>query len=240
MGNGGTCVITGASRGIGRATAIALAEKGEYSTVVLIARTEEDLAETKELAGGGPNIVVYPFDLSDLDNIPALISSIVERFSAIDLLVNVAGYADPKPLFETSVESLEESYRINVFALLVMCREVAKHMRRQRHGKIINIASTAGSSPRPGWVSYSSSKAAVISISKTLSAELAEYGIKVYSVSPGRCATALRRKLAPEEDPTTIMQPEEVAEVIANLSGNAGDALNGQDIIVRHQPKQSS
>ena len=126
---------------------------------------------------------------------------------------------------------------MNVFALTLMCREVAKNMRGHRHGKIVNIASTAGSTPRPGWISYSSSKAAVISVSQTLTAELAEYGIKVYCVSPGRCATDLRRKLAPEEDPATIMQPEHVAEIIANLSGDSGNALDGQDIVVRYQPR---
>ena len=77
----------------------------------------------------------------------------------------------------------------------------------------------------------------MISISQTLSAELAEYGIKVYCVSPGRCATDLRRKLAPEEDPSSIMQPEDVAEVIRNLAGETGNALDGQDIVVRQQPK---
>lgn len=237
MNKQNACIVTGASQGIGRATAVALAEKDEFSTVVLVARNQEGLEETKRLAGNGNNIAICPFDLSDLDAIPAFVASIVKSYGPIGLLVNVSGYADPRPLFETTADSLEKTFGVNVFALLIMCREVAKHMRLRREGKIVNIASTAGSTPRPGWISYSSSKAAVISISKTLTAELAEYGIKVYCVSPGRCATELRRKLAPEEDPTTIMQPEDVAEVIVNLSGDAGNALDGQDIIVRHQPK---
>lgn len=238
MSSKNVCIVTGASQGIGRATAVALAAKGEYATLVLVARNEEHLQETKALAGGGDDIVVAPFDLSDLEGIPAFIAGIVQTYGPVDLLVNISGYADPRPLFETTAESLQKTFQINVFALLVMCREVAKNMRVNRTGKIINIASTAGSTPRPGWISYSSSKAAVISISKTLTAELGEYGIKVYCVSPGRCATELRRKLAPEEDPTTIMQPEDVAEVIVNLAGESGNALDGQDIIVRHQPKQ--
>lgn len=93
-----------------------------------------------------------------------------------------------------------------MFAPVLLIRECVKYM-KQNEGisKILNVASTAGITPRPGWLSYASSKAAVVSISQTLAEELAEYGIKVYCVSPGRCATALRRKLAPDEDQTKIM-----------------------------------
>lgn len=106
---------------------------------------------------------------------------------------------------------------------------------KNKGGKILNIASTAGMTPRPGWLSYSSSKAAVISMSQTLTDELVEYGIKVYCVSPGRCATKFRKRLAPNEDPTTIMQPEEVAEVICNLISDNGNCLDGQNIVIRKQ-----
>jgi 3-oxoacyl-[acyl-carrier protein] reductase len=104
-----------------------------------------------------------------------------------------------------------------------------------RPAKILNIASTAGITARPGWVAYSASKAAVVSLSQTLSEELAGTGIKIYAISPGRTATELRRKLAPEEDPSTIMQPDAVADVIALLVGDAERTLDGQNIIVRQQ-----
>ncbi len=106
---------------------------------------------------------------------------------------------------------------------------------KESGGKILNIASTAGMTPRPGWLSYSSSKAAVISMSQTLTEELSEYGILVYCVSPGRCATKLRKRLAPNEDPSTIMQPNEVAEVICDLISDKENCLDGQNIIVRKQ-----
>ena len=108
---------------------------------------------------------------------------------------------------------------------------------KKQGGKILNVASTAGMSPRPGWVSYASSKAAMISISQTLTEELAEYGIKVYCISPGRCATNLRKKLAPDEDPHTIMQPEDVARIICNLIGQGGNCIDGQNIVVRQKIK---
>jgi len=121
---------------------------------------------------------------------------------------------------------------VNVFAPFMFMRECVKYM-KDKGGKILNVASTAGMTPRPGWLSYASSKAAVISMSQTLTAELAEYGISVYCVSPGRCATKLRKRLAPDEDPTTIMQPEDVAEVICNLISPNEKCLDGQNIVIR-------
>ncbi len=129
----------------------------------------------------------------------------------------------------------KKTYKVNVLSMFTIIRETVRYM-KDTGGKILNVASTAGTSPRPGWLAYSSSKAAVISMSQTLSEELAEYGIKVYCVSPGRCATDLRRALAPDEDQTKIMQPEDVAEVIENLLENIGMCLDGQNIIVRQQP----
>ncbi len=149
-------------------------------------------------------------------------------------MYNIAGYTDPQSLLTTSLESFELTYKINVFAPFLLMRECVKYM-KSNGGKILNVASTAGMTPRPGWLSYASSKASVIAMSQTLTAELAEYGIKVYCVSPGRCATKLRTRLAPDEDPTTIMQPEEVAEVICNLMNPNECCLDGQNITIRKQ-----
>src|SRR5690606_33846749 len=116
-------------------------------------------------------------------------------------------------------------------------KETVKFMKKTG-GKILNVASTAGSSARPGWLAYASSKAALISISQTLSEELSEYGILVYCISPGRCATELRKILAPDEDPSTIMQPEHVGEVVNQLLSDNGVCLDGQNIVVRKQVSQ--
>ena len=115
-----------------------------------------------------------------------------------------------------------------------MCRECAKYMKKNNDvSKIINIASTAGSTPRPGWSVYAMSKASIIEMSATLTEELAAYGIKVYCLSPGRCATELRRKLAPEEDQSKIMQPQSVGEEIARMASKKETCLDGQNIIIR-------
>lgn len=230
---GKVCVITGASQGIGRAAAIRMSREADVSTVVLVARNADGLELTAAaMDHDGTEVEQLAYDLGDLDGIPALVRGIHERHGSIDVLLNIAGYADPRSLLDTEIDNIVKTYTINVFAMLVLIREVARLM-HDRPAKILNVASTAGITSRPGWLAYASSKAAVVSMSATLTDELAGTGIKIYSISPGRTATELRRKLAPEEDPTTIMQPSHVADVIAQLMSDAETTLDGQNIIVR-------
>jgi 3-oxoacyl-[acyl-carrier protein] reductase len=230
---GKVCVITGASQGIGRAAAIRMSREPGVSAVVLIARNADGLAETAAaMDSNGTTVDQIPYDLADLDGIPDLVRGINERHGGIDILLNIAGYADPQSLLDTTTENIVTTYTINVFAMLVLIREATRFM-VDRQAKILNVASTAGITSRPGWLAYASSKAAVVSLSATLADELAGSGIKVYSISPGRTATDLRRKLAPEEDLTTIMQPSHVADVIAQLMSDAETTLDGQNIVVR-------
>ena len=232
-----TCIITGAGSGIGRATAVELSKREDYGTLVLTGRSVEKLKETQELmAQEKKKILLEPFDLGNLEGIPGLVKGIYERCGSIDCLLNIAGYTDPQALLTTSLESMRQTYEVNVFAPFLLIRECAKYMRRNEEGaKVLNVASTAGITARPGWLSYASSKAAVVSMSQTLAEELEEYRIKVYCVSPGRCATALRRKLAPGEDPSTIMQPDEVGAILANLVAKDEHCLDGQNIVIRRK-----
>ncbi len=229
-----TCIITGAGSGIGRAAAIAIAEAEEYDYLALIGRSKDKLEETKSRMRTNSQVELYAYDLGDLEGIPALVKDIYEKTGEITCLLNIAGYTDPQPLLTTSLESMRLTYETNVFAPFMLIRECTKYMRLNHEGsKILNVASTAGITPRPGWLSYASSKAAVVSMSQTLAEELAEYGIRVYCISPGRCATALRRKLAPNEDQSTIMQPEDVGHIICQLVSETEHCLDGQNIIVR-------
>lgn len=229
-----TCIITGAGSGIGQETALEIGRSGEFEYLVLIGRTEEKLKETRAQMETLAEVELITYDLSDLEGIPTLVERIYQATGEINCLLNIAGYTDPQPLLTTSVENMRLTYETNVFAPFLLIRECTKYMRQNKGvSKILNVASTAGITPRPGWLSYSSSKAAVVSMSQTLTEELAEYGIRVYCVSPGRCATALRRKLAPEEDQSKIMQPEEVAHVICQLITSTEQCLDGQNIIIR-------
>ena len=229
-----TCIITGAGSGIGRAAALELGRSNEFEYIVLIGRTEKKLKETESLMETDTEVELLPYDLSALEGIPGLVERIYQKTGEINCLLNIAGYTDPQPLLTTSLENMYLTYQTNVFAPFVLIRECTKYMRMNREiSKILNVASTAGITPRPGWLSYSSSKAAVVSMSQTLTEELAEYGIRVYCISPGRCATALRRKLAPDEDPTKIMQPEDVGHIICQLITRTEQCLDGQNIVIR-------
>lgn len=235
----GTCIITGAGSGIGRATAIELSQRRFFDKIVLLGRNEQDIESTiHEISRymDSQFVSFYKADFSRPEKLSDVVSQINKEQKNITCLLNIAGYTDPQSLLGTTLESFELTYKVNVFSPFVLMRECTKYM-KNKGGKILNVASTAGMTPRPGWLSYASSKASVISMSETLTSELSEYGILVYCVSPGRCATKLRKRLAPDEDPSTIMQPEEVAEVICDLIAPEECCLDGQNIIIRKQVK---
>jgi 3-oxoacyl-[acyl-carrier protein] reductase len=232
--SGKVCVITGASQGIGRAAAIEMSRQPEVGTIILIARNAEGVAGTAAAMVPGKDVRLVPYDLGNLDGIPGLVEEICGEHGGIDLLLNIAGYAEPKSLLDTTVDNMVKTFSINVFQMLVLIREMVRFS-DGRPAKVLNVASTAGITARPGWVAYAASKAAVVNLSATLAEELAGSGVKIYTISPGRTATELRRKLAPDEDPSTIMQPEQVARVIATLMRDDELTLDGQNIIVRQQ-----
>lgn len=232
-----TCIVTGSTSGIGRASSIEIAKQGLFENIVIIGRNEKELQHTEELiTENNSNISVFPFiyDFGNLNGINSLVDRITLETKTIDVLINAVGYTEPAALMDTTIENIYKTYIVNVFSVLELTKACFNHLKISK-GKVLNIASTAGMTPRPGWIAYSSSKASIISISNTLSAELSEYGIKVYCISPGRCATPLRRKLAPNEDFSTIMQPEDVAKMIAYLINSNEYCLDGQNIVIRKQ-----
>lgn len=230
-----TCIITGCGDGIGKAVACALSKTDFFDSYALLGRNKEAIMETIRLMKGNSCKIraeYYEIDFSQPEKIPYVMEQVLKEFQNLRCLLNIAGYTEPLPLLSTSLESFDYTYKVNVYSPFMLIKECTRYMKSEG-GKIINVASTAGMTSRPGWLSYASSKAAVISMSQTLTTELAEYGIKVYCVSPGRCATKLRKRLAPEEDPATIMQPEDVADVICKLVSPEEQCLDGQNIVIR-------
>ena len=149
----------------------------------------------------------------------------------IDILVNNAGYTNPVPLQQVKMADFEKTMEVNVYAPFTIIKALLN--RGNTFDLIVNIASTAGINGRSGWLTYSASKAAVINMSQVMREELSIYGTRVVCLSPGRTATALRKTLAPDEDPTTIMQPEHVAQVISTLSSSVGKFIDSENIVVR-------
>lgn len=231
-----TCIITGAGMGIGRATALELAKNSDIKYFVLIslgiAELKETMEEMKKIADRPIEVSLYDQDITKYDEVADIVEAAYQTYGRIDVLLNIAGFAQACSFLEMPRDLLENTFKVNVFAMFMNTQTAAKYMKKQG-GVIVNVASTSGSTPRPGWSAYASSKSAVIGFSRTLTYELAEFGIKVFNVSPGRCATAMRKSLKPTEDETSIMQPEVVGRVIADLVNNPENCIDGQDIIVR-------
>ncbi len=213
-------VVTGASRGIGMEIAQRLKE--QYFVVGL----------SRSFAAEPPGSIAFcNCDITDAEDVKKIFKGISKIVSIPKILINCAGYVEPKSIIETTPEEWDYQIRVNLTGAFLCTKEFLKYNRSG--GKIINIASTAGARPSPGWAAYGAAKAGLINFSLSLSEELKPYGIKVYCVNPGRCATELRRKMAPDEDQGRIMQPEDVARFVAYLVKEETGLLDGQALRVR-------
>ncbi|MBK0330710.1 SDR family oxidoreductase [Brachybacterium sp. MASK1Z-5] len=231
-----TALVTGASRGIGLETTRRFLHNSEdITTVVMFARKSDDFdAAVEELRSSSPvgrKIITRYVDVGDRDSLHEALESVHGEVGNIDILVNNAGYTNPVPLQQAEIEDFEKTMSVNVYAPFLIVKQLLNHGNEFK--LIVNIASTAGINGRSGWLTYSASKAAVINMSQVMREELAIYGTRVVCLSPGRTATALRRTLAPEEDPSTIMQPEHVARVIETFASPVGRFIDSENIVVR-------
>lgn len=224
-------VITGASSGIGLKTAQKLSEDKNCITICASRNIE---AKSNSLPGLPPNVILKNLDVSNEKSVISFFKYIEKKFNHLNTIINCAGYVEPKSIFETTLKNWQNTINVNLTGTFLIAK-YGSILMKQNGGKIINIASTAGMSARPGWAAYAASKAGVINLSITLAEELKSYGIRVYVICPGRTATPLRKILAPDEDPQTIMQPETVADVIYTLMDNKMDVLEGTPIVVRER-----
>lgn len=230
-----TAVITGASRGIGRETAFALSSAGSaFDKLVLVARRSDRFEQTLEDVRSNAvdtEIVAIEADLANPDIAEDVFDTIDDRELEVNTIINNAGFTKPASINETRLEDFELTMRVNLYSPFRIIQTAIR--RNHPLKKIINIASTAGMNGRAGWLSYSASKAAMINMSEVLRDELKPYNIDVVCLSPGRCATDLRKALAPDEDPSTIMQPDQVAEIIKLMTSRTGELLHSQNLVVR-------
>ena len=231
-----TALVTGASRGIGlETTRRFILNNDEITTVVMFARASEDfeknVADLEAELPIGRRLVPVNVDVGDRDALQRAVTEAYEQVGGIDILVNNAGYTNPVPLQQVDMDDFEKTINVNLYGPFTIVQTLLNL--GNRFDLIVNIASTAGINGRSGWLTYSASKAAVINMSQVMREELAIYGTRVVCLSPGRTATALRRTLAPDEDPSTIMQPGHVAQVINTMSSPVGRFIDSENIVVR-------
>jgi len=238
--------VTGASRGIGRACALALARAG--ARVVLSARSVEDLQAVAEaIRAEGGEAYVFPLDLLDRAAIEACARRIEAEVGPVSIVVNNAGLALSAPFHRTTYEDLERMLALNFVAPFWVVRSVLPGMIERRFGRIVNIASTAGRTGHRYTAAYTASKHALVGMTRALAVEVASKGITVNAVCPGwtetdllegavgnivratgRSAEEARAELARMNPMGRLMRPEEVARAVVFLADPAAGGITGQ------------
>jgi 3-oxoacyl-[acyl-carrier protein] reductase len=237
--SGKVAVVTGGSRGIGLAVARALVQDGA-SVVVSgrdAARLESAVAELEALGGA---VLAVTSDASRREDADALIEATRERFGRIDVLVNNAGITRDQLLVRMKDDDWDRVMETNLRGVFLLTRAAGKAMMRQRSGRIINMASTAGAMGNAGQVNYSAAKAGVIGLTKAAARELAHWNILVNCVAPGLVETDMTAAIPAEAREALLQQvplkrmgtAREVAEAVRFLAGDGGAYVTGQVIHV--------
>jgi 3-oxoacyl-[acyl-carrier protein] reductase len=211
---GKVALITGAGRGIGRATAIAFAQEGIH--VGLVGRTLENLQQVAEqLKQYGVKVAIAAANVADLDSITTAVESIREELGAIDILVNNAGISKFGNFMDLTPEEWTNIIDVNVKGVYYTTRAVLPEMIERNTGDIINISSTAGQKGAPITSAYTASKAAVIGLSESLMLEVRKKNIRVTTLTPSTVATDMAVELnLTDGNPERVMQPEDLADLM--------------------------
>ncbi len=217
-------IVTGASRGIGRAISIALAQ--ETATVVLTARSLPKLQETAELVqqvGGRAEIIVA--DLLQEESIINLVKIVGEKFGRLDILVNNAGITHSSKLEDTKTEDWQHCLQVNATAPFILCRQALPLLRKSATSYIINISSVVGVKGYPLQSAYTASKHAVRGMTISLAEELNGTNVRVHLICPGGVDTELIPQVRPDLRSEDLMRPEEIAELVLYLVTHKGKAI---------------
>ncbi len=227
-----TCIVTGASRGIGLATALRFARQG--CNIVAAARNAADLAEAEEkIAATDVGCRAVPADVSRREGVQQLVTAAIEQFGRVDVLVNNAGCAPLQPIDEMPDEAFDEVAALNMGAIFHATRAVWSIMKQQGGGVIVNVSSVASVDPFPGFALYGASKAWVNLFTQATAAEGKPLGIRVYAIAPGAVETRMMRALMPDLPDKHVLEPDTVAAVIESVVDPAWAPTTGQTIFVK-------
>lgn len=215
--SGRVALITGASRGIGRASAIAMAKAGAH--VILTARTVGGLEEADdEIRKVGGTATLVPMNLRDFDAIDRLGASIYERWGKLDALLGNAGVLGTlTPLAQLGPKVFQEVMEVNVTANWRLIRSMDPLLRQSDAGRVLFVSSGAARKHTPYWGAYAVSKAALEMLALTYAAECVTSNVKVNLLNPGPMRTAMRAKAMPGEDPETLPSPDEIAPQVVEM-----------------------
>jgi 3-oxoacyl-[acyl-carrier protein] reductase len=222
--SGSIALVTGAGRGIGRATALALAAEGVR--VALAARSAAELQEVRaEIEQAGGEAIAFPADLSDVEVPRLLVTGVVEALGGLDILINNAGFAVGRPISATTAEEWDLLMAVNARAPFLLCREALPHLKKSGRGRIVNISSVVGYKGYVNQGAYAASKHALAGFTKVLAQEVMADGIRVHLVSPGGVDTELAARMRPDLDRSGLTAPAEIAEAILFLLCQQGNAV---------------
>ena len=234
--------VTGASRGIGRVIAVALAAAG--ADVAIAERSQDGLEQTaREVTAIGRKAFVCPLDVTQQEDVAAVVAEAIKMLGHLDIVFNNAGGSNfMVPFLDMRMSGWEKVLRLNLDSTVYVCQAVGPHLRERGSGSVINVASVAGLAAAPGLVPYGASKAAVVSLTRTLAVEWAPLGIRVNALCPGWTATDLNKNLwgGPDGGQATVAnvpmrrwaKPEEMAGPAVFLASDASSYMTGQVLVI--------
>lgn len=233
-------LVTGGSRGIGRAIALELGRRG--ATVVINYQSSADAANAvlEEIKASGGDGMTAQADVSDAEQVDALFKAVVQAYGKIDILVNNAGTTRDNVIMLLKPEDFDAVIDTNLRSAWLCSRAASRLMMKKRSGRIINITSVVGIAGNGGQTNYSASKAGMIGLTKSLAKEIASRGITVNAVAPGFIETDMTAKLSEDILKQAIAaiplgrsgQPEDVAKAVAFLASDAASYITGQVLVV--------
>ncbi len=233
-------LVTGGSRGIGRAIALSLAEAGAKVIINYQGNEQaalETLNQIKEIGGVGE---IYKADVSSAEEVNSMIKNIIDKYQSLDILVNNAGITRDTLIMRMKDEEWHQVIDTNLTGVFNCVRAVTRPMMKQRFGKIVNISSVVGINGNAGQINYSAAKAGVIGITKSAAKELASRGIMVNAVAPGYISTDMTENLGEKVTENIVSHiplgrvgtPQDVAKMVLFLAGPNADYITGQVISV--------